>query len=268
MWACPHCRHALHASTDGATFACVNRHSFDRASEGYVNLLPPNRKRTREPGDNPLMVAARRRVHDSNVYRPLADALVGELTDLPVAGAVLDLGCGEGYYCDALSRAMPASRLLGIDISRPAVRMAAKRVRAANFAVASAYQLPLLDASLEAIVRVFAPSDDAEVTRVLKPGQFYLEVCPAPRHLWQVRARLYDTPREHATARMDIAGLQLLRQHSVQYEVVPDPALLADIISMTPFAHRGHREKRDSLREATLPKVTLAFSLHLFQASL
>jgi 23S rRNA (guanine745-N1)-methyltransferase len=216
------------------------------------------------------MVAARRRVHEAHAYRPLAAALVGELADLADladGGTLLDLGCGEGYYCGAIARAFPAARLYGIDISRAAVRLAARGLKTADFAVASAYQLPLPDSSLDAVIRVFAPCDEAEVTRVLKPGGIYLEVCPAPRHLWQLRAALYDTPREHDPARVEIAGLQFMRQLGVQYELETGDSLRADIVSMTPFAHRGHREKRNRLGEVAPPSVTMAFSLQRYRRS-
>jgi 23S rRNA (guanine745-N1)-methyltransferase len=265
MWVCPHCGLGLQASPDGAALACARGHSFDRAREGYVNLLPANRKRSAEPGDSPEMVAARRRVHEAAAYQPLAEAIVGVLAGLPVGATVLDLGCGEGYYGTAVARALPGRDLYGIDISRPAVRLAAKRLQSASFAVANAYQLPLPPGSFDAIIRVFAPSSDPEVTRVLRPGGVYLEVCPAQRHLWQVRAALYDTPRGHEPPRTEIAGLQLLRQLGIEYELATEPALLADIIGMTPFAHRGRREGRQRLADAAPAAVTMAFSLQLYR---
>lgn len=266
MWVCPHCRLPLLASPGAAALACANRHSFDRAREGYCNLLPAHHKRTPNPGDDPRMVAARRRVHGADAYRPLADALVSELAVLAPAGAILDLGCGEGYYCKALAAGLPGCSLYGVDISRAAVRLAARACREADFAVASAYRLPLADDSLGAIVRVFAPSDDREVVRTLRPGGYYLEVSPAPGHLREVRERLYATPREHAVPRCAISGLEPLGQRALQYRLAVDTALLADIVGMSPFAWRGHRERRDSLLEDAPPAVTLAFSLSLFQA--
>ena len=265
MWVCPHCKLTLQASPDNAVLACANGHSFDRAREGYVNLLPPNRRGSRQPGDNPQMVAARRRVHDAQLYKPLADAVVAELLEHAPVGEVLELGCGEGYYCDALALAGGGCEVLGVDISRAAVRLAARRCKAGRFAVASAYDLPLPDASVAAVVRVFAPSDDAEVVRILRPGGFYLEVSPGPRHLWQLRALLYDRARENTPARLDVGGLQLCSRQSVEYVLDLTREQLLDVVAMTPFAHRGHREKRAELQISELTAMDMSFALHLFQ---
>jgi 23S rRNA (guanine745-N1)-methyltransferase len=265
MWACPHCRQALCLLPDQSGWVCTNKHQFDRAKEGYVNLLPSNRKRSREPGDNPAMIAARHRVHAANIYQPLARALQESLAQLPNNAAVLDIGCGEGYYCAAVNAALPAARICGIDISRAAVRVAAKARKDAGFAVASAFQLPLLDASQDMVLRVFAPSDDAEVARVLRSGGYYLEVTPAPRHLWQLRESLYGKPREHEPARSAIEGMQLQRQGDIDYQLELGQELLKDVVSMTPYGYRGQREKREALLRVGALTVTMAFSLQLFR---
>jgi 23S rRNA (guanine745-N1)-methyltransferase len=115
------------------------------------------------------------------------------------------------------------------------------------------------------VLRVFAPSDDAEVCRVLKAGAWYLEVSPAPGHLWQLREQLYDRPREHPQARSEILGMAPVSRQVLEYTLPLNPELLADIVAMTPFAHRGHREKREGLRRASLAELRMAFSLKLFQ---
>jgi 23S rRNA (guanine745-N1)-methyltransferase len=266
MWACPHCSEALQLNAAGVTWACVNNHQFDCAKEGYVNLLPANRKRSRHPGDNPDMMAARRRVHQADIYRPLADAIEQALSGLDPVEHMLDLGCGEGYYSEALQRAQPQAQLCGVDISRTAVRMASKQHQQARYAVASAFQLPLLDDSQDIVLRVFAPSDDAELLRVMATQGFYLEVTPAPRHLWELREKLYATPRAHEAARTGIPGMRFQQQIEVAFQLELDQSLLRDVVAMTPFAHRGHREKREQLLRASSLTVQMAFSLCLFQA--
>jgi 23S rRNA (guanine745-N1)-methyltransferase len=265
MWACPHCREALQLNTAGNAWACANSHQFDCAKEGYVNLLPANRKRSAHPGDSPEMIAARRRVHEAGLYGRLAKGIEALLSPAEHIENMLDLGCGEGYYSGALQGAQYRAQLYGIDIAKQAVRMAAKHHKHGHYAVASAYQLPLPDDSQGIVLRVFAPSDDKEVRRVLAPGGFYLEVTPAPRHLWELREGLYDTPREHTESRTGLPGMRLQQQEEVSYRASLDPSLLRDVIAMTPFSHRGHREKRAQLLQSEGLTVQMAFSLCLFQ---
>ena len=212
------------------------------------------------------MMAARRRVHQADIYRPLADAIEQALSPLAPVTNMLDLGCGEGYYCEALQRAQPLAQLYGVDISRPAVRMASKQHRQARYAVASAFELPLLDDSQDIVLRVFAPSDDAQLLRIMATQGCYLEVTPAPRHLWELRERLYATPRAHEAARTGIPGMRLQQQADVTFQLDLDQSLLRDVVAMTPFAHRGRREKREQLLRLHSLAVQMAFTLCLFQA--
>jgi 23S rRNA (guanine745-N1)-methyltransferase len=267
MWVCPHCREKLCIDSEGSTWACINNHRFDIAREGYVNLLPSNRKSSAQPGDSPAMLAARRRIHDAGFYQPLADAITDALSQGLEADNVLDLGCGEGFYCSALQRALPWAQIYGVDIAKPAVRMAAKKHIRCRFAVASAHGLPLSDSSVDVALRVFAPSDDIELHRVLSSGGLYLEVSPAPRHLWELRENLYRTPRPHAAAREEIAGMQLRWSDELSYTTeVVQPALF-DLIAMTPFAHRGNRDLRQRLETLEQLCITMMFSLRLFEES-
>ncbi len=265
MWACPHCQQALQPTPDETSWVCSNKHQFDRAREGYVNLLPSNRKRSREPGDSPEMIAARHRVHSQQVYHPLARALQEQTAPLTDITSMLDLGCGEGYYCEALVQAQPKAQLFGVDISKAAVRKAARGHRAASFAVASSFQLPVLDNSLSLVARIFAPSDDAEVMRVLQAHGYYLEITPAPTHLWELRENLYGKPVEHAASRGAIDGMHLLNSVECEYKMELATGLLRDVINMTPYAYRGHREKRAALLRRDGLTLSMAFSLNLFQ---
>ena len=265
MWTCPLCREDLVLSGSDKFWSCNNNHLFDCAREGYVNLLPSNKKRSSDPGDNAQMIAARRKIHTAEVYRPLVDAILGQLAGMESTAQILDLGCGEGYYSNALAQALPDAQVCAVDISKPAIKLAAKNYPAVNFAVASTFELPVPSGSQDFLLRVFAPSDDDEIHRVLRKGGVYLEVTPAPTHLWALREALYDTPRAHAAARTEIKGLQLRQSSTVEFDVKLDREQLADLVAMTPFAHRGHREKRERLLTRETLIVQLAFSLNLFQ---
>jgi len=265
VWTSPLCREGLILGESGKSWRCENNHHFDRAREGYVNLLPANQKRSSDPGDNAEMIAARRRIHTAEIYRPLADAIQARVAGLDNITRILDLGCGEGYYSGVLQQAVPTAQLCAVDISKPAVRLAAKNYSSVNFAVASTFALPLPAGSQDLLLRIFAPADDSEIQRVLREKGAYLEVTPAPGHLWVLREALYDTPRAHADARQKIEGMSLLGSSTVDFEVELDQELLGSLVAMTPFAHRGHREKRERLLARGQLTVQMAFSLNLFQ---
>ena len=138
-WQCPLCGEPL---TGDTALKCGRNHSFDRAKEGYWHLLPVQSMRTKAPGDSKEMVAARRAFLNAGYYGIFGRAL-GELclaygasagADAPLH--LLDAGCGEGWYdrciAQAFAQAGQSVQLAGFDIAKPAVRLAAKALPAAN----------------------------------------------------------------------------------------------------------------------------------------
>ena len=126
-FSCPLCHQPL--SREKNSYICPQRHQFDMAKEGYVNLLPVQHKRSRDPGDSAEMMQARRAFLDAGHYQPLRDAIVAQLRERldEKATAVLDIGCGEGYYTHAFADALPEITTFGLDVSKVAIKAAAKR---------------------------------------------------------------------------------------------------------------------------------------------
>ena len=185
------------AARDAGSVRCERGHSFDLAREGYLNLL-----RSKRTGDSKEMLLARRDFLERGHYQPLAEALadtvaafLGERAgagDCPLR--VLDAGCGEGYYLDRLGRRLSAAPglaetlLIGLDSAKEAIRLSAKRLWDAALLVADLKErLPIADASVDAILNVFAPRDLAELARVLVPGGLLLIAIPSPDHLVELR---------------------------------------------------------------------------------
>ena len=192
--ACPHCGLAL-ANIDRSA-VCGNNHSFDRAREGYLNLLVGGRLPAgTTPGDTSESLAARRRFLSTGAYRPIADAVARAIGSPD--GPVLDVGCGEGWYLSNFD----ADSLFGIDISRKAVQMAARSMPGASFAVASAYRMPVLDASCSVVFSVFAPHPFDEFARVLGDDGIWVTATPGPDHLREMRPA-YE-PDDRANERFD-----------------------------------------------------------------
>lgn len=230
-WRCPVCQRPLSLSNSGERWACESGHHFDVAREGYVNLLVPGRRRSRQPGDSVEMIRSRRRFLATGCYDPLTSALASEVEALG-AQAVLDVGCGEGHH----TRALPARTVLGIDVAKTAVAVAARSHPQGRYAVASAAEVPLGDGAVDAAVVVFGPVLAAELSRVVVPGGWVVVVSPGPLHLARLRELVYAHSRPHAPKtpldeRFDKARCTRLRFPVV----VEDQETLADLFAMTPY---------------------------------
>ena len=265
VWMCPHCTQPLEACESG--LFCVNGHRFDRAREGYVNLLPVQHKRSKHPGDNVEMVRGRRALHQAQLYRPLAEALCDLVATCTDVSTLLDIGCGEGYYDGMLSARLSDLSVYGVDIAKTAVRLAARDYRCHDYAVASSRNLPVMTSSIDLAMCIFSPVKDSEVARTVRPNGYYLEVGPAAQHLWELKTALYEQPRKHPLLRRTIPDGILLREGECHYEKQLTQTELQAVLAATPLAFRGHREKREALREQSDYLITMGFSWRLFRLS-
>lgn len=232
---CPLCRSPFHLNTQGLT--CKNGHQFDRAKEGYFNLLPVQNKRSLEPGDAKEQLLARREFLQAGFF----DALKNRLSELipSAAESLLDIGCGEGYFTRSLALARPQAITYGIDIAKAGVKLAAKSAvdkRREVFAVASSFDLPFADHCMDVVTRIYAPSKDSELWRVIKPGGFLVIVAPAENHLLGLRQRLYEKVRAHAAPPVP-EKFNLLAQERLSVGLrLDNGAQVKALLSMTPFA--------------------------------
>ncbi|MDD2670137.1 putative RNA methyltransferase [Zoogloea sp.] len=255
---------------DGATWRCAAGHSFDIASQGYINLLPVQQKRSRDPGDSKEMVAARRRFLNAGFYQPIAAAVSrAALADLrPGATAsCLDAGSGEGYYLRQLAAAATESRqslaVLGLDISKWAVLSAAKQDKRPSWVVGSNANLPVLPGSLDRVLCMFGFPVYAEFARVLKPAGLLLQVDAGPDHLRELREIIYPAlkPERSAEPRPP-AGFVSLSTESVGYSAdIVGAAQIADLLAMTPHLYRATAEGR--ARAAALTALTVTVDVRL-----
>ena len=252
LYVCPVCGGVLHLHESGKNYACQNQHSFDLAKEGYLNLLPVQYKHSKEPGDSKQMMVARREFLEAGFYEPMAKAVAMMIDAINVKGLrLLDLGCGEGYYSRKIAFYCKHGKQLalhGIDIAKFAIAAAAKKQPDARFIVASSNRLPYPDQYFDFVLRIFAPSDDSELTRVLKSPGHLLTVTPGPRHLWQLKEFIYADVKEHAAGSLLPQGFERLAEQRVSYKITPNPQQRMALLQMTPFAWRANESARQSLR--------------------
>ncbi|MDC5838292.1 23S rRNA (guanine(745)-N(1))-methyltransferase [Vibrio europaeus] len=268
-YTCPLCHENLTLSE--RTYRCQNNHSFDLAKEGYINLMPVQHKRSKDPGDNKEMMQARRRFLEKDHYRPLKEHVAQMCAEL-LSGSqhrLLDIGCGEGYYttevASHLTNQYAQSKTYGLDISKVAIRYAAKRHCNCHFSVASSHRLPFENGSLDAVLRIYAPCKAEELSRVVADSGFVITVTPAGRHLYQLRDEIYPDVRLHSEDAEIIAGFELEQQEKLSYVMQLSDGDGYDLLQMTPFAWKAPDTLRDKLKSATLFECEADFMIRMYR---
>jgi 23S rRNA (guanine745-N1)-methyltransferase len=206
---------------------CRSGHSFDIARSGYLNLLQPQERRSREPGDTAAAVAARRRLHDRGVTEPLREAITAIAA--PRRGeTVLDAGCGDGFYLGTLAQ-QSGCDAHGVDISIPAVDAAARRYPACEWIVANADRvLPYADRSFTLVVSITARMNAPEFHRVLAENGRLLVAIPAPEDLIELRGAGRD--RVDRTIESFAPAFTLADQRRVTTHADLDAAAVHDVL--------------------------------------
>ena len=266
---CPLCRADLRRA--GATLRCAAGHAFDLAHEGYVNLLGKGL-----PGDSAVMLQARRAFLARGGYAPLATAVATQLRDHLATWtgpppAVLDAGCGEGYYLGVLgphlvAQGMVAVRLAGMDIAKEAVRLAARAYPVVAWVVADSWgRLPVAEGVLAGLLDIFAPRNPAEFARILAPGGLLLVVIPGPTHLAELRSALpllgIEDDKEARVQAAFAADFTPMPPQALDYRLQLDSAALAELVAMTPSARHLSAEGAAALAALAGLTTTVSFRI-------
>ena len=259
---CPLCGGIL--TKEDRVYRCENRHSFDIARQGYVNLLPVQQKRSLQPGDTKEQVISRRAFLDGGFYAPIRDALCQLAADHHCSGPILDIGCGEGYYSAHLAQTMN-SELVGLDISKEAVRFASGRYKNALWLCASAARLPVADNSAGLITSLFALTMPEEFLRVLRPDGAFIQVLAAEDHLLGLKSIIYpQLNRKEKDSVPNIPGFRLIESRPLRFTFTVEGEQVQNLLSMTPHVYRIGKEGADRLRQTQRLIDTASCILNLY----
>ncbi|MFJ1763658.1 putative RNA methyltransferase [Amycolatopsis sp. NPDC088138] len=248
------------------TLRCGNRHSFDLARQGYVNLL--HARIPAGTADTAPMVAARADFLESGVYLALADELARVCADAD--GLVIDAGAGTGYYLAHVLSAAPAATGLALDVSAVALRRAARAHPRLGAAVWNLWEpWPVGDEVASVLLNVFAPRNGPEFHRVLRPGGLLTVASPTPDHLREL-GDLVLTVDERKEERLDgTLGEYFARtgRTEVRRTVELTPQQVRQAVEMGPAGHHldrdGRRERLEALTEAQ--EVTVSFAVSTYR---
>ena len=238
-------------------WVCARGHCFDVARSGYVNLLQPQDRKSKQPGDTTAAIAGRRRLHDRGVTKPLLDAIAA------MAGAgqkdvVLDAGCGEGFYLGNMQR-QSGFEAHGVDISIPAIDAAARRYPEGKWIVANADRLlPYSDGSFTLVLSVTARMNAAEFQRVLRTDGRLLVAIPGAEDLRELRGGSAGRDRVERTVATFSAGFDLVDQR----HVTTSAAL--DLPEIEGLRHAIYLPAIGPASRGEMGRVTFALDLLLF----
>lgn len=236
---CPVCKKALHK--EERSYFCVGekKHCFDISSSGHVNLCPGRAT----GGDDKKAVRSRTEFLNLGYYRPIVDKVCEILADLNGECAIIDAGCGEGYYTNRIAQSTCA-QTYGFDLSKEAIISASKSAKRQNmsnvvFAVGGIYELPVSNESADAITNIFAPCAETEFTRVLKKNGLLVVVTAGKNHLYGLKKSVYNVVYTNEE-RADMPQNMILdKKHNLFYTIKLDSAeAIRNLFSMTPYSYR------------------------------
>jgi 23S rRNA (guanine745-N1)-methyltransferase len=253
--ACPICGSTL--QREPTSLHCTYNHSFDKAKRGYVNLLPVQYRRSKQPGDDSGMVQARTQFLARSFYAPIQQQLIELVKSLLRSGNghCLDIGCGEGYYTRAVAAAIPSIDIAALDISKAAIHAACHDKSRIEWFVASNAHLPVPDHSVDICWTLFTPLQAEELARTIKKGGYLIVVGAGENHLIELREKIYEEVRVKPFALPSALDGWQREDHGLQFSFTADNTALQQLLQMTPHFWRVAPAKKEPLLQ--LPELTL-----------
>ncbi|VSR38754.1 23S_rRNA m1G745 methyltransferase [Streptococcus pneumoniae] len=255
-FACPICQENL--TLLETNFKCCNRHSFDLAKFGYVNLAPQIKQSANYNKEN---FQNRQQILEAGFYQAILDAVSDLLASSKTTTTILDIGCGEGFYSRKLQESHSEKTFYAFDISKDSVQIAAKSepIWAVNWFVGDLARLPIKDANMDILLDIFSPANYGEFRRVLSKDGILIKVIPTENHLKEIRQRVQDQLTNKEYSNQDIKEhfqehFTILSSQTASLTKTITAEQLQALLSMTPLLFHVDQSKIDwsQLTEITI----------------
>ena len=255
-FACPICQENL--TLVESSLKCENRHSFDIAKFGYVNLAPQIKQSANYDKEN---FQNRQQILEAGFYHAILEAVSDLLANSETSTTVLDIGCGEGFYSRKLQESHPNKTFYAFDISKDSVQIAAKSEPnwAVNWFVGDLARLPIKDASMDILLDIFSPANYGEFRRVLSKDGILIKVIPTKNHLKEIRQKVQDQLTNKDYSNQDIKNhfqnnFTILSSKTTSLTKPITAEQLQALLSMTPLLFHIDQTKIDwsQLTEITI----------------
>ena len=253
---CPICQDNL--TLVETSLKCSNRHSFDLAKFGYVNLALQIKQSANYDKEN---FQNRQQILEAGFYQAILETISALLARLETAKTILDIGCGEGFYSRKLQESHSEKTFYAFDISKDSVQIAAKSEPnwAVNWFVGDLARLPIKDASMDILLDIFSPANYGEFRRVLSQNGILIKVVPTENHLKEIRQMVQDHLTKKDYSNQDIKEhfqehftIQSSQIASLTKPITPEQRQA--LLSMTPLLFNIDQTKIDwsKLTEITI----------------
>ncbi|HGR7457905.1 TPA: putative RNA methyltransferase [Streptococcus pneumoniae] len=255
-FACPICQENL--TLLETNFKCCNRHSFDLAKFGYVNLAPQIKQSANYDKEN---FQNRQQILEAGFYQAILDAVSDLLASSKTTTTILDIGCGEGFYSRKLQESHSEKTFYAFDISKDSVQIAAKSESnwAVNWFVGDLARLPIKDDNMDILLDIFSPANYGEFRRVLSKDGILIKVIPTENHLKEIRQRVQDQLTNKEYSNQDIKEhfqehFTILSSQTASLTKTITAEQLQALLSMTPLLFHVDQSKIDwsKLTEITI----------------
>ena len=255
-FACPICQENL--TLVESSLKCNNRHSFDLAKFGYVNLAPQIKQSANYDKEN---FQNRQQILEAGFYRAILEAVSDLLASSKTTTTILDIGCGEGFYSRKLQESHSEKTFYAFDISKDSVQIAAKSEPnwAVNWFVGDLARLPIKDASMDILLDIFSPANYGEFRRVLSKDGILIKVIPTENHLKEIRQRVQNQLTNKDYSNQDIKEhfqehFTILSNKTASLTKTITAEQLQALLSMTPLLFHIDQTKIDwsQLTEITI----------------
>lgn len=258
---CPKCFSKL--TKVNKSYICINNHNYDISKEGYINLLLSKTN----AGDNKDLIEGRINFLKKDYYKPLVLEIINilkEYNDLPNIN-LCDCGCGIGYYSRQLKESFNNINIYGTDISKDAIKYAAKSDKNTTYIVSSNQKIPFEDKFFDILIHIFSPVFIEEAKRIIKDDGILIIVSPGKKHLYELKELLYSSPYYNKIEEENYLNFNKIISKNLIYKIDIDCATFHDLIKMTPYYYKTKKEDINKISFDDTISITIDFIISCFK---
>jgi len=266
---CPVCNEVM--SEKENLLLCVNNHSFDRAKQGYYNVLITNSSSEKIKGDSAEMLKARQKLFSNGYYEVVSDEINNTVRNyIKEHMIILDIGSGVGYYLDRLENSQTSKNsYYGVDLSKDATKISSTLNKNIQYVVGTNNKLPFIDNSIDIMISVFSPIYLEECKRVLKNDGVLIVVHPNQNHLIQMKKVIYDDIilKEENRNELDPKFFSIVESKDVKYDVEIDNENIKNLLMMTPHFWTSTLKGKERLYSLKELNVSIDIKIDVYKLS-